>query len=97
MRNVAHIAGLLMFAISTGALAVADPESVSLQDLKPECKERHPTVSPEHCMIQDRLPSRQYVRRAGETTMTVPTPPAPGERQPASAVPSAVRPFAAPR
>lgn len=96
MRKVAHIAGLLMIAVSAGALAVAEPESVSLQDLKPECKERHPTVAPEQCLIQDRLPSRQTVRRAGETIMTVPAAPAPGERQTAP-LPAAVRPVAAPR
>ena len=93
MRKVPHLAGLLMFAVSAGALAVADPESVSLQDLKPECKERHPTVPPEHCMIEDRLPS-QTVRRAGEASITVPTPPATSGRQTA---PATVRPVASPR
>jgi hypothetical protein len=96
MRKLAHIAGMLMFAVSAGAFAADDPESVSLQDRKPECRERHPTVPPEECMIQDRLPP-QTVRRAGQIIITAP-PPAAGERQTAPAVPpTAVRPAPASR
>jgi hypothetical protein len=97
MRKLAPIASLLMFAVSAGAFAAADPESASLQDLKPECRERHPTVPPEECMIQDRLPS-QTVRRAGQIIITAP-PPAAGERQTAPAIPppTAVRPATVPR
>jgi hypothetical protein len=98
MRRVAQIAGWLTFAISAGALAVAEPESVSLQDLKPECKERHAAVPPEQCMIEDRLPPRQYVRRFGESVIViVPTAPVSPERQTAPATPAGVNPLPAPR
>jgi hypothetical protein len=90
MRKIAPITGLLMLVVASGAWAVAEPESVSLQDLKPECKEHHPAVAPEQCVIQDRVPLRQYVRRSGESVITIiPTPPA--------ATPAGANPVAAPR
>jgi hypothetical protein len=98
MRRVAQIAGWLTFAVSAGALAVAEPESVSLQDLKPECKERHAAGPPERCMIEDRLPPRQYARRFGESVIViVPTAPATPERQTATATPTGVNSVPAPR
>jgi len=98
MRRVAQIAGWLTFAVSTGALAVAEPESVSLQDLKPECKERHAAVPPERCMIEDRLPPRQYARRFGDSVIVI-VPPAPAtpERQTAPARPAGINPVPTPR
>lgn len=81
---------LLMLFVSTAAFAVAEPESVSLQDLKPECRERHPPVGPEQCMIQDRVIVRQYARRFGEPVIVITPPPATTERQtPASTAPPA--------
>ena len=62
----------MLYAFSCGAGAVADPASVSIQDLKPECMERHPSVPAEHCVIQDRLPSRQYATRIGDTVIVIP-------------------------
>jgi hypothetical protein len=99
MRSIAPITGLLMLFVSGGAWAVAEPESVSLQDLRPECKERHPALPPEQCIIQDRAPVRQYVvRRSGESAITiVPTPPATGEPRTAPATPAGASPIAAPR
>jgi hypothetical protein len=98
MRRVARITGWLTLAVSAGALAVAEPESVSLQDLKPECKERHSTVAPEQCMIEARLPPRQYARRFGEAVMViVPTAPAASERQTAPAPPARINPVPTPR
>jgi hypothetical protein len=98
MRRVPQITGWLTLAVSAGALAVAEPESVSLQDLKPECKERHSTVAPEQCMIEDRLPPRQYARPFGEAVMViVPTAPAAPERQTAPAPPARINPVPTPR
>lgn len=91
MKRGVLSSGLLLI-VSTGALAVAEPESVSLQDLKPECKERHTTLAPEQCMIQDGVILRQYARRFTEPILIMPPPPpATTERQsPAPAAPPAV-------
>jgi hypothetical protein len=96
MRSIAPMMGLLMLSVCSGAWAVAEPESVSLQDLRPECKERHPALAPEDCMIQDRAPVRQYARRSGEPAITVvPTPPVTGETRTAPA--TGASPLAPPR
>lgn len=80
----ALLPGLLMTFAAASAWAVAEPESVSLQDLKPECRERHSTIPPEQCMIQDGVLVRQYVRRFNEPVLVMPAPPpATTERIPA--------------
>jgi hypothetical protein len=99
MRSIAPTMGLLMLFACSGAWAVAEPESVSLQDLRPECKERHPALAPEDCMIQDRAPVRQYARRAGEPAITIiRTLPAAGDLRTAPpTTPAGASPIAAPR
>jgi hypothetical protein len=71
MKYVISLAGVVLYAFSCGAGAVADPASVSIQDLRPECKERHPAVPAEQCVIEDRLPSRQYATRLGGTVVVI--------------------------
>jgi len=99
MHSIAPITTLLMLLVCSGAWAVAEPESVSLQDLRPECKERRPALAPEDCMIQYRAPGRQYARRSGEPAITIiRTLPAAGDVRTAPATtPAGASPIGAPR
>ena len=65
MQGYVRLAGVLMLAAWTSAWAVANAESVSIQDINPACKERHTNIPPEQCVIQDRLPPSEYARRYG--------------------------------
>lgn len=71
MRNYSRLTGVLLFAFSSGAAAVADPASISIQDLRPECKERHPAIPAEQCLIDDRLARLDYARRFGNGAVIV--------------------------
>lgn len=69
MRRYQVLAGMLLSGIA-GAAAV-DPESLSIQDLRPECRERHPSVPPERCMIDDRLSAQEYAKRFGGAVIVI--------------------------
>ncbi|HEX6008412.1 MAG TPA: hypothetical protein VFY80_10640 [Burkholderiales bacterium] len=87
--------GILLIGISGGAAVAADPASVSIQDLKPECKERHAAVPPEHCLIDDRTSRLDAVRRAGSGDVVIIQslpPPAAGRERPAASPTENVRP-----
>ncbi|MGQ0524327.1 MAG: hypothetical protein ACT4P8_11800 [Betaproteobacteria bacterium] len=70
MRGYAYSAGMLLFALAAGAWA-ADAERVSIQDINPACRDRHSSVPPEHCVIQDRLPPSQHARRFGGAVVLI--------------------------
>jgi len=71
MRRLTWRASLLLIAFSGGAAGAAEPDSISIQDLKPECRERHPSVAVEQCVIEDRLSRPDYVRRYGAGTIVI--------------------------
>lgn len=70
MQGYAHSTGVLLIALAAGAWA-ADAERVSIQDTNPACRERHSSVPPEHCVIQDRLPPAQHARRFGSAVVLI--------------------------
>jgi len=75
MASLRQFHGALLILTCASAYAV-DPGSVSIQDIRPECRERHAAVAPEHCMIEDRLSRNDYLRRFGSGTVVVVEPPA---------------------
>ncbi|HET9663193.1 MAG TPA: hypothetical protein VFP00_03120 [Burkholderiales bacterium] len=87
MQAHVHVAGALLLAAAASAWAVADGESVSIQDVNPACKERHSNVPEDQCVIQDRLPASQYARRFGGAVVLI-DPALPLTREP-RAVPEA--------
>lgn len=81
MQGYVGVAGALLLAVSASAWAVADAESVSIQDINPACKERHANLPEDQCVIQDRLPPSQYARRFGGAVVLI-EPVLPVSRQP---------------
>ena len=81
MQGYVHVAGALLLAASASAWAIADAESVSIQDVTPACKERHLNIPEDQCVIQDRLPPSQYARRFGGAVVLI-EPALPVSREP---------------
>lgn len=81
-RALGILAGGLMLVAPTGALAAAEPESVSIYDLKRECAERHAPIAPEECFINDGPPVRLVRRFREQVIIVTPETPPTTERHP---------------